>query len=69
MCSASWAAFGRGFGVYAQGKRSGDLINSFELPSDLRADALLQYLEGMRDRNRVIPGAPFSLSGTISIEL
>jgi iron complex outermembrane recepter protein len=27
-----------------------------------------QYFEGARDRNRVIPGAPFAVTATLGIE-
>jgi iron complex outermembrane recepter protein len=78
---------GLGLGLYGQGKRSGDLINSFDVPSFLRTDAALfyrqknwrvgvnfqnlfnvKYYEGARDRNRVIPGAPFAVTATIGVE-
>lgn len=78
---------GIGLGVYTQGKRPGDLDNTFNLPSYWRTDAALfyrrdrlrlalnvqnlfdiDYFEGARDINRVIVGAPLTISGTISWE-
>jgi iron complex outermembrane receptor protein len=78
---------GAGIGVYTQGKRPGDLDNTFNLPSYWRTDAALfyrrdrlrlavnvqnlfdiNYFEGSRDINRVIPGSPLTVSGTISWE-
>ncbi|HJU06282.1 MAG TPA: TonB-dependent receptor [Nitrospiraceae bacterium] len=35
--------FGAGVGVFAAGKRAGDLNNSFELPGYVRVDAALYY--------------------------
>jgi iron complex outermembrane recepter protein len=83
----SLKGLGAGIGLYAQGKRPGDLDNTFNLPSYWRTDAALfyrrdrlrlgvnvqnlfgiNYFEGSRDINRVIPGAPLTVSGSISWE-
>jgi iron complex outermembrane recepter protein len=85
--SGGLKGLGVGLGLFGQGRRAGDLINSFEVPSYLRTDASIfyrqpkwriginiqnlfdvNYYEGVRDRNRVIPGAPFAITGTIAFE-
>ncbi|MEP1058640.1 MULTISPECIES: TonB-dependent siderophore receptor [Cyanophyceae] len=80
---------GVGLGLYYVAARSGDLDNTFELPSYFRTDAALFYRRNnwkaqlnarnlfnvehftgssFGDRLQVIPGAPFTISGTVSVE-
>jgi iron complex outermembrane recepter protein len=85
--SGSLRGLGFGLGLFAQGKRPGDLENSFTLPSYLRTDASIfyrrnnlraainvqnlfdnRYFEGARNNVRVIPGAPLTVSGSLSWE-
>jgi iron complex outermembrane receptor protein len=85
--SGGLKGLGLGVGLYSQGDRVGDLVNSFELPSYLRTDAAIfyrrdkwragvnfqnlfgiEYFEGARDRNRVIPGTPFAVTATLGVE-
>ncbi|HIK08371.1 MAG TPA: TonB-dependent siderophore receptor [Trichormus sp. M33_DOE_039] len=85
--SGNLKGLGFGLGVFTQGERQGDLLNTFTLPSYWRTDASLfyrrdkfraainiqnlfdeDYYEGARDIVRVVPGAPLTITGSISVE-
>ncbi|NJR16073.1 MAG: TonB-dependent siderophore receptor [Calothrix sp. CSU_2_0] len=85
--SGSLKGLGVGVGVFNQGERQGNLLNTFTLPGYWRTDASIfyrrdnfraalnfqnlfdkEYFEGARDIVRVVPGAPFTVSGSISFE-
>lgn len=76
---------GVGAGVFFVDARSGDLANSFEVPSYARVDASIYYTTGgfrislnvknlfdtvyyagTQNRSSILPGAPFTVQGTIS---
>ncbi|MCC5624393.1 TonB-dependent siderophore receptor, partial [Nostoc sp. CHAB 5715] len=85
--SGSLKGLGVGIGIFNQGERQGDLLNTFTLPGYWRTDASLfyrrnnfraginlqnlfdqDYFEGARNIVRVIPGAPFAITGSVSWE-
>ncbi|MTF38697.1 TonB-dependent siderophore receptor [Cyanobacterium aponinum] len=76
-----------GAGVFFVGNRTGDLNNTFEIPSYARVDAGIfytrdnfqaalniknlfdtRYFEGADSRRAILPGAPLTVLGTISVK-
>jgi iron complex outermembrane recepter protein len=85
--SGSLRGLGFGAGVFFVDGRSGDLANSFEVPSYARVDASIfystgrvraglnfknvfdtVYFAGTQGRSSILPGIPFMVQGTLSVQ-